>query len=158
MPPAEPPAPHRGAPSAAELSDAFGRTAKLLGGRLAARLEDHGLSMPRFSLLAALDAHGPSRITQLGELVGVSQGTASSLVDSLVRDELIERRVDPDDARAALLAITHTGRERARAWRADYERAAEEIFAPLSSTQRSALLGALTTLVGTPAEDPRQTS
>lgn len=114
--------------------------------------------MPRFSLLVALDAHGPSRITQLGELVGISQGTASSLVDSLVRDELIERHVDPDDARAALLAITHAGRERARAWRADYERAAEEVFAPLSSPQRSALLGTLTTLVESPAEVAPPTS
>lgn len=113
--------------------------------------------MPRFSLLVALDAHGPSRITQLGELVGISQGTASALVDSLVRDELIERRGDPDDARATLLAITTTGRDRARAWRTDYERAAEDVFAPLSTTQRSALLAMLTTLVERPADAPRPT-
>lgn len=147
MPQNEPPATARAsAPSAAELADEFGRTAKVLGGRLAEQLTPHGLSMPRFSLLVALDRSGPSRITRLGERVGISQGTASALVESLVRDGLVERHADADDARATRLAITSAGRSKARAWRADYERAAEQVFASISPRQRTTLVELLQAL------------
>src|SRR5262249_59915243 len=94
---------------AVDLADEFGRTAKLLGARLASRLAHHELSMPRAHLLAALLRHGPQRISQLGEHVGISQGTASTLAEALVRDGLIERRTDPRDGRATQLALTHAG-------------------------------------------------
>jgi DNA-binding MarR family transcriptional regulator len=78
-----------------DLADEFGRTAKLLGARLASRLSHHGLSMPRAQLLVALLRHGPQRISQLGGHVGISQGTASTLAEALVRDGLAERRGRP---------------------------------------------------------------
>ncbi len=131
---------------AVELADEFGRTAKLLGGRLTDRLAGHGLSMPRFQLLVELTRHGPLRLTQLGSRVGISQGTASTLAEALVRDGLIERSTDPQDARATQLAVTDTGRQRAQAWLHDYERAAADVFAALPIEQWSALLTTLRTL------------
>jgi len=83
-------------------------------------------------LLVALLRHGPQRISQLGGLVGISQGTASTLAEALVRDGLIERPTDPRDGRA--------GQERARAWLRDYEAAAGEVFAVLLPGQCRALL------------------
>ena len=149
MAPGEPPstsAPPGSARQAAELADEFGRTAKLLGGRLSEQLGRHGLSMPRFSLLVALDRDGPLRLTALGSRVGITQGTASTLVESLVRDGLVERSPDPDDARAARVTITATGRSRARAWRADYERAAEQVFSALPTDQWPPLIAMLRAL------------
>ena len=131
---------------AVDLADEFGRTAKLLGARLAGRLAHHELSMPRAHVLVALLRHGPQRISQLGSHVGISQGTASTLTEALVRDGLVERRTDPRDGRATQLALTGTGRERARAWLRDYEAAAGEVFAALPPEQRPALLTALRTL------------
>ena len=122
---------------AADLADEFGRTAKLLGARLASRLSHHDLSVPRAHLLVALLRHGPQRI---------SQGTASTLADALVRDGLLERRADLRDGRATQLILTATGQERARAWLGDYEAAAREVFAALPPQQRPALLAALRTL------------
>lgn len=148
MPPGEPPSTSApgSARQAAELADEFGRTAKLLGGRLSEQLSRHGLSMPRFSLLVALDRDGPLRLTALGARVGITQGTASTLVESLVRDGLVERSPDPDDARAARVTITATGRSRARAWRADYERAAEQVFSALPTDQWPPLVAMLRVL------------
>jgi DNA-binding MarR family transcriptional regulator len=128
---------------AVDLADEFGRTAKLLGTRLASRLSGHELSMPRAHLLVALLRHGPQRISQLGGHVGISQGTASTLAEALVRDGLLERQADPHDGRATQLALTATGQERARAWLRDYEAAAGEVFAALPPEQRPALLTAL---------------
>jgi DNA-binding MarR family transcriptional regulator len=131
------------AANAVDLADEFGRTAKLLGARLASRLSHHGLSMPRAQLLVALLRHGPQRISQLGGHVGISQGTASTLAEALVRDGLAERRADPRDGRATQLALTETGQDRAQAWLRDYEAAAGEVFAALPAGQRPALLTAL---------------
>ena len=128
---------------AVDLADEFGRTAKLLGARLASRLSHHELSMPRAQLLVALLRHGPQRISELGGNVGISQGTASTLAEALVRDGLIERRTDPRDGRATQVALTRAGQERARAWLRDYEAAAGEVFAVLLPGQRRALLAAL---------------
>jgi len=128
---------------AVDLADEFGRTAKLLGARLASRLSHHELSVPRAQLLVALLRHGPQRISQLGGHVGISQGTASTLAEALVREGLLERRTDPRDGRATQLALTGTGQERAQAWLRDYEAAAREVFAALPTAQRPALLTAL---------------
>jgi DNA-binding MarR family transcriptional regulator len=97
----------------------------------------------RAQLLVALLQHGPQRISQLGGHVGISQGTASTLAEALVRDGLIERRTDPRDGRATQVALTRAGQERARAWLRDYEAAAGEVFAVLLPGQRRALLTAL---------------
>jgi len=131
---------------AVELADAFGHTAKLLGSRLTDRLANHGLSMPRFHLLVELARHGPLRLTELGSRVGISQGTASTLAEALVRDGLIKRSTDPHDRRATELAITESGHQRAQAWLHDYELAAQEIFAALPADQWSTLLTSLRTL------------
>ena len=128
---------------AVDLADEFGRTAKLLGARLASRLAHHELSMPRAHLLAALLRHGPQRVSQLGGNVGISQGTTSTLAEALVRDGLIERRTDPRDGRATQLALTQAGQDRAQAWLRDYEAAAGEVFAALPPGQRPALMTAL---------------
>ena len=128
---------------AVDLADEFGRTAKLLGARLASRLSHHDLSVPRAHLLVALLRHGPQRISQLGGHVGISQGTASTLAEALVREGLLERQADPGDGRATQLALTAAGTERAQAWLADYEAAASEVFAALPTGQRPALLTAL---------------
>jgi len=138
------------------LADEFGRTAKLVGGRLSDRLGGHGMSMPRFHLLAELARHGPLRLTQLGDRVGISQGTASTLTEALVRDGLIGRSADPRDGRATRLVLTTEGRERAQAWIRDYERAAQEIFAALPPEQWSALTAMLRALSAPGPQKPER--
>jgi DNA-binding MarR family transcriptional regulator len=84
----------------------------------------------------------------------IAQGTASTLVDALVRDGLLERHGSADDRRTVLLRVTEDGAALAEQWTADYERAAEELFGPLASRQLSALLETLRTLRGgMPADD-----
>jgi len=126
-----------------DAANEFGRTAKLLGARLAERLAAHGHSVPRFQLLVEVSRHGPLRLTELGSRVGISQGTASTLVEALVRDRLIDRNVDPVDGRAVLLTVTRPGRAVANAWLLDYERVAVEIFGSLPAAQRGSLATAL---------------
>lgn len=57
-------------------------------------------------LLKVLANDGAMRASQLAELAHIDPSTASRQVAAMVKDGLIERRADPEDGRACLLALT----------------------------------------------------
>lgn len=132
--------------SAAQVADEFGRAAKLLAARFDERLGEHGVSTPRSKVLVEVLRLGPVRVTDLADAIGIAQGTASVLVDALVRDQLVERGSDPHDRRAVLLSVTEQGRRRAQAWLRGYEQAAQELFAALPREQWPDLVRMMRTL------------
>lgn len=81
----------------------------------------------------------PVRLADLAREVGISQGTASTLVEALVRDGLLARGVDDKDRRAIRLTTTPEGQAQARNWARDYIVVAAEIFSCLTSEEQSEL-------------------
>lgn len=79
---------------------------------------------------------GPVRLTDLARAVGVTQGTASTLIDALVREGLVERCADDSDRRVTLLQTTDTGRRQAETWAVAYTGAAHELFGVLSNKEQ----------------------
>ncbi len=73
------------------------------------RSEATGLTPTQAQILAHLVQRGPSRVGAVAEEIAVTQPTASDAVAALVRKELLERRPDPDDARAVRLHPTPAG-------------------------------------------------
>ncbi|WP_431875715.1 MarR family winged helix-turn-helix transcriptional regulator [Amycolatopsis sacchari] len=132
---------------AARVADEFSRAAKVLVRHFNERLGEHGVSTPRSRLVVEVARSQPVRVTELALAVGITQGTASSLVDALVRDGLLERQASADDRRSVLLRVTPQGAALAQDWTSSYELAAEELFRPLTAEQLSTLveiLGVLT--------------
>lgn len=66
-------------------------------------------------LLAAIAESGPLRASDMARALGVDKSTVTPQVRRLERLDLIERRPDPSDGRAALLAATARGRRLHRA-------------------------------------------
>jgi DNA-binding MarR family transcriptional regulator len=60
--------------------------------------------------LNRLNREGPMRVTALAEAEGASQSAMTQLVQRLERQGLVERRADPEDGRASLVAIGEAGR------------------------------------------------
>lgn len=60
-------------------------------------------------VLVRLAENGPLRVSALAEAVGIDASTVSRKVTELVTAGLVERRPDPDDGRAHLLAVTEAG-------------------------------------------------
>ncbi|MGH3797226.1 MAG: MarR family winged helix-turn-helix transcriptional regulator [Pseudonocardiaceae bacterium] len=100
------------------------------------------LDRPSFMLLFSLVCAGPSRVTALAAAVHSDPSTVSRQVANLVGMGLLERRADPDDGRASLLAVTDAGMallKRARQGRDEriaaitepWEPAERELFAEL---------------------------
>jgi len=67
------------------------------------------LDRPSFMLLHTLVCAGPSRVTTLAAAVHSDPSTVSRQAAHLVGMRLVERRADPGDGRASLLAITDAG-------------------------------------------------
>jgi DNA-binding MarR family transcriptional regulator len=110
-PPATPPPstpPPTAAPEVAAVADGVGalmRTfTKARARMLAAAAAD--VEWSAHVLLKQLRADGPVRAATLSDAVRSDPSTVSRQVAALVKDGLLERRADPDDGRASLLALT----------------------------------------------------
>jgi len=124
---------------AGRLADVFGRAGKSVVRAFDDRLGERGVSTPRSKVLAEVARMQPVRLADLAREVGISQGTASTLVEALVRDGLVARGADDNDRRAIRLTTTPAGEEQARDWLRDYLVVAAEIFSCLTSEEQSQL-------------------
>lgn len=97
---------------------------------------------------------GAMKMGDLAREVGISETSATAVVDRLVKQELLERRADPADRRIVLIAVT----ERASAMLADFTRVRRtmlaEAFAVLDDDELTMLVDLLERVAthGTKAE------
>ena len=74
-------------------------------------LRHHGLSAAGRQALAVLEGAGqPLSPTTIADRLIISTASMTSLLDTLERRGLVERRPDPDDRRRLLVSLTDAGR------------------------------------------------
>ena len=105
-----------------------------------------GLSVARTKVLRRLCEQGPTRQSVLAADFALSPHSITDIVDGLERLGLAERRPDPVDRRAKLVAITDAGRTALDAANATWERLLTQIFGSLSEADRETLLRLLGSL------------
>jgi DNA-binding MarR family transcriptional regulator len=91
-----------------------------------------GLSMARTKVLWRLHEQGPTRQNVLAVEFGLSPHSITDIVDGLERLGMAERRPDPTDRRAKLVAITDAGEVGLDVANATRERLLTQIFGALS--------------------------
>jgi DNA-binding MarR family transcriptional regulator len=99
-----------------------------------------GLSMARTKVLMRLREQGPTRQSVLAADFGLSPHSITDIVDALEQQGLAERRPDPTDRRAKLVAITEAGQACLGVASASRERLLKQIFGVLSQEDRATLL------------------
>jgi DNA-binding MarR family transcriptional regulator len=84
------------------------------------------LSVPQFRALAFLHRSPGACLFAVADHLGVSRPTASTIIDRLVRRELVARSVDPRERRRVVLRLTDKGarhlrqaRKATRVWMAE---------------------------------------
>lgn len=125
---------------------AIRRAARLVSQGYDRALASTGLRTTQFSLLSALDRHGPHNPADLAEALLMDRTTMSRAVRPLERDGLVAVQPDPEDGRGRILAITPTGRaklEEARPLWAQAEARQREAYGEERSRQLHALLADL---------------
>ena len=105
-----------------------------------------GLSVARTKVLRRLCEQGPTRQSVLAADFALSPHSITDIVDGLERLGLAERRPDPVDRRAKLVAITDAGRTALDVANATWERLLTQIFGSLSQADRETLLRLLGSL------------
>jgi len=115
------------------------------------------LTYQQYNVLRMVDTMGPQAQAEVARRLLVTAPVVTRLAATLADAGLVERRPDPKDRRAVLLALTPTGRRRARAMRRDLLQAAHELLEPIPDDRRQAVATALEELqVLLPAHSARR--
>lgn len=114
-----------------------------LSRQLNASATHEGLTPSQASALGLITWRGPLSLTELAELEGLNPTMVSRIVGRLDELELIQRRQNPQDLRAALVEITPSGHAMNERIRADRGHVVSGCLDRLSANQREAIVAAL---------------
>ncbi|TDC35097.1 MarR family transcriptional regulator [Micromonospora sp. 15K316] len=130
------------------LAEAFWKVARLLRHRTREALAPWEVSPSQARALGVLARHGVLRPGALAEHLRIAARSATEVVDDLQRRGLVERRPDPNDRRATLVALTPEGVRASDGIRATRQAEADRLFAELTPGDREELARILRTLHG----------
>ena len=71
----------------------------------------HALSLVHLNVLTALEADGPLSMTQLAQVMDISDAGATGIIDRMEKRGLVERRHDTEDRRRVVVHSTPAGIE-----------------------------------------------
>ncbi len=109
----------------------------------ALKVENLGVTVAEWVVLRQLLAAEPAAPSRLADLMGVTRGTVSKLVDRLIAKELVARENNASDRRAHVLRLTPAGRTIIPRLAKLADRNDAEFFGHLSAVERRALLKTL---------------
>ena len=96
------------------LEDAFpyllNRVGVRMGELFSRRLENYGVTLPMYRVMAALWEQGDRRLGDLGEVTSIELSTLSRLVGSMARKGLVSRMRPDANARTVKINLTIKGR------------------------------------------------
>ncbi len=127
------------------------RNREILGQLRGSLRAEFDTTLPRFDVLATLDRYRDGlRMSRLSAHLKVSNGNVTGIVDSLIHEGLVTRRVDSDDKRAATVRLTRLGIERFAIMARAHEGWIDAMFTELDSDALDRLSSLLDQLHGDP--------
>ncbi|MCI4065728.1 MarR family transcriptional regulator [Micromonospora sp. R77] len=128
------------------LAEVFWAVARRLRHQSRRTLEPWEINPGHARALAVLMRHGALRLSTLADHLHIAPRSTTEVVDGLQERGLVERRPDPDDRRATLVALTAEGTRVGAAIRAARDAEAARFFGDLSPADRADLARILRTL------------
>jgi DNA-binding MarR family transcriptional regulator len=126
-------------PDGESLTELFWAVARRLRHRTRETLAPWNVSPSQSRALGVLQRHGALRPGALAEQLRIAARSATELVDDLQERGLVERRPDPADRRATLVALTDAGTSAAEAIGSARREEGERFFRSLSPADRADL-------------------
>jgi DNA-binding MarR family transcriptional regulator len=126
--------------------------ANVVEGTVRSRLRDEfGITLPRFDVLAQLDAAARDDVqgltmSELSRRLMVTNGNLTGLIERLVQEGLVSRAASATDRRTQIVRLSAAGRRALNAMAPRHEQWIDEMFGELSIVDRAqlyALLGKL---------------
>lgn len=133
--------------TAVQIADRIARLAHRMRRASMLALEPLGLTPAQSRALRTVArAATPMRMGELAQRMGIVPRSATSLVDALVTDGLLERATDPDNRRVVLVSLSAGGQQVQEKMARARAQAATRILSPLTSDEIERLLVLLDTL------------
>ena len=105
-----------------------------------------GVTQTQFLVLGAVLAFEHGTMGALARSLHVTMPTMSGIVDRLVRDRLLRRRLDPEDRRQVVVELTAKGRGFLEEFQGVLRRRWEEVLLPLTREELTAFYHVITKL------------
>lgn len=109
--------------------------------------KDKELTPPQFWAMHTIGELKRVKMSPLADLLGLSMGAASTLIDRLVGRGMVERSPDPDDRRAVFVTLTAKGQQVLDEATAARRAMSRTVFERLTPDDRSHLLSGLAAMV-----------
>jgi DNA-binding MarR family transcriptional regulator len=135
-------------PAQESLAEIFWGVSRQLRRVTRQALEPWDVTPGQSRALNVLMRHGTMRPSELSEHLRIAPRSTTEVVDGLQERGLVERRPDPGDRRATLIALTEPGAEVGKAIQAARDADAERFFSSLSEADRADLARILRLLRG----------
>lgn len=111
-------------------------------------MSEAGVRTLHYHVLASLADDGEGAQATLADRIGLDRSDLVTLLDELEELKYLERRVDPEDRRRKIVAITPAGEKQLIAMDELIAAAEAELLEPLTAAERKTLLGLLRRLSG----------
>lgn len=106
-------------------------------------VRETGLTLPQTHTIEILGAHGPMRMKELAERMGVTTGTLTVLVDRLEQNGMAARAPHPSDRRSYLVELTQAGKATFAEHDAMHRRLTQELTASLTEQETAVMVRCL---------------
>jgi DNA-binding MarR family transcriptional regulator len=133
--------------SSVQLADLLQRLTRRLRRAQISQLAPLGLTPAQERALRLLaQSEEPLRMAELAHQLRIVPRSVTTVIDALEQAGLVRRAIDPANRRAIRLYLTDKGLAVREEMRQARREASEDLFAPLSATQRGQLMGLLSAL------------
>jgi DNA-binding MarR family transcriptional regulator len=105
-----------------------------------------GLSVPQFRTLTYLQRHPGATLSDIAEHLGLTLPSMSKLIDGLVGQDLVSRKVSPADRRYVTLILTPLGQTTFQSARQATQIQLAQLLATLSDAERAIIIQAMQAL------------
>lgn len=117
----------------------FLRFYRVTSRRLEEKLEQLGLTLPQFHVLATLGYRGSLAFNEIGQKLMVTVGNLTGIVDRLEKKGLVTRKRDSIDRRIVMVSLTGLGNKLYVEATGVFEETIVELFQPLNTKDRKLL-------------------
>lgn len=113
----------------------------------ASKVEEHGVTVAEWVILRALFDAGEMNPSQLAEIIGLTRGAISKLVERLCQKELLNRTLSDGDRRYQMIGLTAVGRRLVPSLARLADENDREFFGHLKTNERRLLVRILEDIV-----------
>lgn len=104
-------------------------------------------SLAQYRVVMLVYRHGSMSINELKNSLNIAQSTASEMIDRLVQQNVLQKKVDPADRRITLFTLTPTARRKIEHHFSSISNIYHKILSPLNSAEQKKLLESFETIL-----------